>query len=135
MGIALYEDKIKYLHSQTEALEIQLAYRTEATVNASTECKSMREKMNEATQQFKDERQTALDITKDMTRQYKGMQEDLLNKINHREGVIQNLKDELESSNKSFCIQLKNKDIIIKNKDNEIALLQKRWRISVRTSG
>ena len=30
-----------------------------------------------------------LDITRDMTRQYKGMQEELLNRINQLEGTIQ----------------------------------------------
>lgn len=44
---------------------------------------------------FKSERDTTFDITADMTRQYKAMQEELLGKINELQNTVNDLKDEL----------------------------------------
>ncbi|KAL7484455.1 hypothetical protein ACHAW6_010094 [Cyclotella cf. meneghiniana] len=117
MEITLSEDKIKHLESQTKALEMQLAYRSEMTSHAVAECESMREELAEATHRFEEEKQSTMDITRTMTRQYKGMQEDLLNKINERERIISTLKDELEMQKALHKEQLAAKDRIIVQKD------------------
>jgi hypothetical protein len=52
-----------------------------------------------------------------MTRQYKGMQEDLLNKINERERTISTLRDEIETLKMLHKEEIAQKDIIIKQKD------------------
>lgn len=98
MQIALPEERIKYLESQTQALEMQLAYRSEATANAVAECESIREELAHATKKYEDEKKLHNDVTRSMTRQYKGMQEDLLKKITEREETVESLKDELETS-------------------------------------
>ena len=90
------EDKIKYLESTTQALELQLAHRSETTALALEECESIRQEHKLVTQKLEDEKQMTLDVTRSMTRQYKGMQEDLLNKINERERTISTLRDEIE---------------------------------------
>ena len=121
MQIALPEDRIKYLESQSQALEMQLAYRSEQTSNATAECDAMRDQLAETTQKFEDERKMSMDVTRTMTRQYKGMQEDLLNKINERERIIQALNDELETKSVLHKEQIAGKDRIIEQKDKEAA--------------
>jgi predicted RNase H-like nuclease (RuvC/YqgF family) len=61
-----------------------------------------------------------------MTRQYKGMQEELLNRINKLEDTVQHLTDQLsESDNRQEKI-LKEKNAIIQMKDQEIFDLKAR---------
>ncbi|KAL7554913.1 hypothetical protein ACHAWF_018469 [Thalassiosira exigua] len=117
MQIVLPEDRIKYLESQTQALEMQLAYRSEATAKAVAECESMREELADATQKYEGEKQMSMDVTRSMTRQYKGMQEDLLNKINDRERIIETLKDELENHKALHKEEIAQKETIIQQKD------------------
>mmetsp|Transcript_10795 Transcript_10795/g.19575 ORF Transcript_10795/g.19575 Transcript_10795/m.19575 type:complete len:182 (-) Transcript_10795:64-609(-) len=117
MQIALPEDRIKYMESQTQALEMQLAYRSEATANAVVECETIRQELADATQKYEDEKQMSIDVTRSMTRQYKGMQEELLNKINERERIIETLKDELETLKRVHKEQIAQKDDIIQCKD------------------
>ncbi|KAL7532919.1 hypothetical protein ACHAXR_008993 [Thalassiosira sp. AJA248-18] len=113
MQIVLPEDRIKYLESQTQALEMQLTYRSEATANAVAECNSIREELANATHKYEEEKQMSTDVTRSMTRQYKGMQEDLLNKINERERIIETMKDELETLKAVHEEQMAQKDSII----------------------
>ena len=53
----------------------------------------MKKEVIKARQRYAEETELSLGVTRDMTRQYKSMQEDLLNKIIERENNIQNLKD------------------------------------------
>ncbi|MFN5998691.1 MAG: hypothetical protein ACK47Z_16420, partial [Paracoccaceae bacterium] len=54
-------------------------------------------------------------------RQYKGMQEDLLNKINDRERCIEALKDELETLKAAHKKQIADQDDVIQQKDANAA--------------
>jgi phosphate uptake regulator len=49
----------------------------------------MQQQLSEMQRQLEEASEGAYDITRDMTRQYKGMQEELLNRINQLEGSIQ----------------------------------------------
>mmetsp|Transcript_6762 Transcript_6762/g.14649 ORF Transcript_6762/g.14649 Transcript_6762/m.14649 type:complete len:162 (-) Transcript_6762:198-683(-) len=117
MQIALPEDRIKYLESQTQALEMQLAYRSEATANAVAESETIREELADATQKYEGEKKMSMDVTRSMTRQYKGMQEELLNKITERERIVETLKDELETLKRVQKEEIAKKDEIIQCKD------------------
>mmetsp|Transcript_4316 Transcript_4316/g.9772 ORF Transcript_4316/g.9772 Transcript_4316/m.9772 type:complete len:236 (-) Transcript_4316:2050-2757(-) len=124
MDITLPEDRIKYLESHTQALELQLVYRTEQTSNAVAECDALREKLTEATQKCEDEKKLSMEVMRAMTRQYKGMQEDLLNKINERERVIQTLRDTLETQRISHIEHIAAKDEIIERKNAAAAKMR-----------
>ena len=121
MPIVLPEDRIKHLESQTQALEMQLAYRSEDTANTVAECEAIREELADATQKYESERKMSIDVARSMTRQYKGMQEDLLNKINDRERCIEALKDELEKLKAVHRKKLADKDDVIQQKDADAA--------------
>ena len=47
---------------------------------------------------FEEEKKATFEITQDMTRQYKGMQEELLSRINTLEETVQSLNDQLADS-------------------------------------
>ncbi len=133
MDITLPEDRIKYLESHTQALELQLIYRTEQTSNAAAECDAMREKLTEVTQKCEDEKKMSMDVMRAMTRQYKGMQDDLLNKINERETIIQMLRDTLETQQLSHMTQIAAKDEIIERKQAEAAKLREEAEATCKT--
>jgi len=124
MNMALSDDKLKYMESKTQALEMQLAYRTEVTATATKDYKYMRERLKEANERLEQAEQETIDITKDMTRQYKGMQDDLLNKINQRENFIQNLKDDLVLLKEKQKRELERRDKIDESKDMYIKNLK-----------
>ena len=124
MGLAP-EGKVKHLQSQTRALEMRLAHRTEMTENATADLRSVKEQLNEATHKYDEERQAAFDITRDMTRQYKGMQDELLNKINARDNAIHGLKDEIHAMKISHHDSLEEKDCKIQERETEISNLRR----------
>ena len=115
------EDKIKYLESQSKALEMQLAYKSELTSDAVAQAESIRKDLDVANEKFEEAQRTSMDVTRTMTRQYKGMQEELLNKINEREGMIATLKDELEVQKVIHAEEIAEKNRIIDEKDANFA--------------
>ncbi|KAL3756589.1 hypothetical protein ACHAWU_001792 [Discostella pseudostelligera] len=117
LHIAVPEDRIKHLESQTQALEMQLAYRSEAAANAVAKCETIRIELADATEKYESEKKFSIDVARSMTRQYKGMQEDLLNKINDRERIIESLKDEIETLKALHKEQIAQKDCVIQRKD------------------
>lgn len=121
MQIVLPEDRVKHLESQTQALELQLAYRSEDVVNTAAECDAVREQLSDAIQKYESEKKMSIDVARSMTRQYKGMQEDLLNKINDRERLIENLKDETEILKGVHRKRIADMEEIIKQKDADSA--------------
>ena len=59
-----------------------------------------------------------------MTRQYIGMQDDLLNKINAREKTIQELTDSLKINEEENKRTLEAKDVILKDKEDYIRCMK-----------
>ena len=62
------EDRIKYLESQTSALESQLANRSETTANALAEAESLRLQLVDTKENNTEEKETNMDVMKSMTR-------------------------------------------------------------------
>eukprot|EP00559_Dactyliosolen_fragilissimus_P000011 CAMPEP_0184874278 /NCGR_PEP_ID=MMETSP0580-20130426/42305_1 /TAXON_ID=1118495 /ORGANISM="Dactyliosolen fragilissimus" /LENGTH=145 /DNA_ID=CAMNT_0027377271 /DNA_START=327 /DNA_END=764 /DNA_ORIENTATION=+ len=94
------------------------------TANASREFEFMKRSLELETEKYEKERQATVDLTRDMTRQYKGMHDHLLNKINSREQIIQDLRDELETRIKENEKALRDKDSIISKKKKDIESLK-----------
>ena len=80
--------------------------------------------MQQISDDFEEEKKATFEITQDMTRQYKGMQEELLSRINTLEETVQSLNDQLADSDIRQERLLKDKNAIIQMKDDEIAELK-----------
>lgn len=126
LDVTLTEDKIRILESEKRAFEIQLINRSEMMASVKMECDSIRQSLNEMNQKYDDEKRRNQVVTKDMTRQYKGMQDDLLNKINEREKMIQNLTDTMRELKMNGGRMMDEKDSVIKAKQNEIDQMNRR---------
>ena len=100
---------------------MQLAYKSELTSDAVAQAESIRKDLDVANEKFEEAQRTSMDVTRTMTRQYKGMQEELLNKINEREGMIATLKDELEVQKVIHAEEIAEKNRVIEEKDANFA--------------
>mmetsp|Transcript_8904 Transcript_8904/g.11234 ORF Transcript_8904/g.11234 Transcript_8904/m.11234 type:complete len:170 (-) Transcript_8904:6-515(-) len=116
------EDQIRLLQSQTSSLEFQLACKAEETTDVVAVCGDLRSALAEANKKHQEEKQMTADISATMTRQFKSMQHQLLEKIAERERIIQNLRDELLEAQKQSAEQLAAKERIIQQRDEEAAL-------------
>mmetsp|Transcript_23897 Transcript_23897/g.36564 ORF Transcript_23897/g.36564 Transcript_23897/m.36564 type:complete len:171 (-) Transcript_23897:12-524(-) len=116
------EDQIRLLQSQTSSLEFQLACKAEETTDVFAACEDLRSALAEANKKHQEEKQMTADISATMTRQFKSMQHQLLEKITERERIIQNLRDELLEAQKQSAEQLAAKERIIQQRDEEAAL-------------
>eukprot|EP00903_Cladosiphon_okamuranus_P021503 g19768.t1 len=117
-------DKANMFQAALQSLQIQLAGRTDETSRALEQKREMVDQIQEMQRKVENEQIGTLDITRDMTRQYKGMQEELLNRINQLEGTIQALQDELERSRLELEQAVKEKDSTIAAKDKEISQMK-----------
>ena len=76
----------------------------------------MHKTLIEATQKYNEEKQLRLDLTQNMTREYKGMQYNLLNKINSCERVIEDLRVAPEVQSKEYEQKVNGKEGIIQER-------------------
>jgi hypothetical protein len=107
------EDQIQQLGVQIQALEVELAKRTEDSVNATRNANLSEAKLNEITTKYKEEQELKLAITKDMTRQYKMMQHDLIGRLSIKERKIQELMDEIQKLKSQHDADLQSKEIAL----------------------
>ena len=103
---------------------MQLAERTEESSKALAEKRELAARVQQINDDFEEERKSTFEITQDMTRQYKGMQEELLSRINTLEETVQQLNDQLADADIRQERLLKDKNAIIQMKDDEIAELK-----------
>ena len=80
----------------------------------------MQRKLEQMTQDYDNEKKGCFEITQVMTRDYKGMQLELLDKINKLEDTIMQLRDKLSSSDAIQERIIKEKDGEIQRKNDEI---------------
>jgi uncharacterized membrane-anchored protein YhcB (DUF1043 family) len=118
LDVSLPEDKIKILESEKRALELHLSNRAEMMSCITEECETVRKRLDEMNQKYEDEKRRTRVLTKDMTRQYKGMQDELLKKINERERMIQDLTDSLNELKADCERRMIEKERIIDEKDH-----------------
>ena len=78
------------------------------------------------TEIYEKEKRITVDLTRDMTRQYKGMQDDLLNKINAREKTIQELTDSSKRNEEENKRILDAKDAVLSGKEDYIRCMREK---------
>ena len=88
---------------------------------ALTSQKELRDRVVHYHNDFEREKVEIFDIAADMTRQYKGMQEELLARVNLLENTIQEQKDQLEKSRQQLEEMRREKAQELARKDAEIA--------------
>lgn len=79
------------------------AERSEAAIAAMKARRELQERVESLKGDFDEEQKATFEITANMTRQYKAMQEQLLNEINKLETTIDELKDKLGASQCRAC--------------------------------
>ena len=121
----LPEDRIKYLESKEKALEIELSQRSESATLALKEYASTKEILDKTREETETLKEKTHGILQSMTRQYKGMEEDLLQTIVLREATIQEQRDEIEMLKATIVEHEKQKVLELGQKDNEVASLRK----------
>ncbi len=107
------EDQVQQLGAHIQALEVELAKRTEETINANRKANVWEEKLNEITRKYKEEQELKLSITKDMTRQYKMMQHDLIGRLTMKEKKIEELMDDIQKLKTQHENELQNRDVAL----------------------
>jgi CII-binding regulator of phage lambda lysogenization HflD len=100
------------------------ADRSEEASKAIAAKRELATRVNQISKDYEEEQSRMYEITQDMTRQYKGMQEELLGRINKLEETVQELNDRLADSDVRMERTLKEKNTIIQMKDDEIAELR-----------
>jgi chromosome segregation ATPase len=110
----------KLLQAENQALQRKLAERQEEAASASAAKREIQNRVLELKRDFEEEQKQTYQITADMTRQYKSMQEELLNRINILENTIRELNDKLDQANATVREQKKEAEAIAVRKDGEI---------------
>ena len=110
-----------------ESLEQQLVWREEKTQAALGAQKELQERLTHYHADFEREKEEIFDISADMTRQYKGMQEELIAQVNKLQQTIAEQKDELERSQlqleevrRQMAVELSLKDAEIKEQKDKM---------------
>eukprot|EP00743_Colponemidia_sp_Colp-15_P001143 GILK01001255.1.p1 GENE.GILK01001255.1~~GILK01001255.1.p1 ORF type:complete len:202 (+),score=58.52 GILK01001255.1:29-634(+) len=116
----------KYLELQVQTLQRKLMMKTEDALRARASENELRSRVMELDRDFNEEQQRTFDITSDMTRQYKAMQEELLNRINQLENTVADQKEDLDKAQQSFEELKRTKDEIIAGKDEQILELKRK---------
>eukprot|EP01036_Dinobryon_divergens_P053855 gene53855-71969_t len=110
------ETKAKMFMLACQSLQVQLAERTEESSKALASRRELQGRVQQISTDYDEEQKQTFEITQDMTRQYKGMQEDLLSRINKLEETIQDLNDQLAEGDVRHERLLKDKNSIIEMK-------------------
>lgn len=124
----LTADEQKYIFGmRIEFLERELMLKKEEAVEAIHAKNELRERVKEYHDEFEREKMRTLDITADMTRQYKAMHELFIKEINQLENQILDLHDQLKLSEMKLDRhktetkkQMEDKDKIIADQHNKM---------------
>ena len=80
-GELTQEMQAKMFMLTCQSLQLQLAERSEESSRASMAKRELQGRVEQITRDFEEEEKQTFEITQDMTRQYKGMQEELLGRV------------------------------------------------------
>jgi len=109
-----------------ESLERQLAWREEKVAAALAGQRDLKEKVSLYHEDFEREKASIFDIASDMTRQYKGMQEDLQGRISTLEATVREHKEALDQARAELEEERRGKGHALALKEAEIAEMNKK---------
>eukprot|EP00750_Incisomonas_marina_P000784 INCI10584.1.p1 GENE.INCI10584.1~~INCI10584.1.p1 ORF type:complete len:262 (-),score=73.72 INCI10584.1:173-958(-) len=114
------ERKVQMLEAEKLALTRELAHYKQEARKAVAQKKELEGSIAEVKEELTTAEDVKLQIVKDMTRQYKSMQENLLNQVNEAHETIMKLKQDLQSSGQSMSASQLDFQAIIEQKDTTI---------------
>lgn len=114
------ERKVQMLEAEKIALTRELGHFKQQARKAVSEKKELEEGINGLKDELSTAEDVKLQIVKDMTRQYKSMQENLLNQVNEAHDTIAKLKQDLAASGQSMNQSQRDFQHIIEQKDATI---------------
>ena len=109
-----------------ESLERQLQWREEKLSQALENQRQLREQVHMYHADFEKEKESIFDIASDMSRQYKGLQNDMQDKISGLERLLREQKEALDAANAKLSDAAKDKESAIALKDAELSELRKK---------
>lgn len=83
------EEQANMYKATCQSLQMQLADRTEDVSRSFAEKRELQGQVDKIKKEFEEEQKSAFEITRDMTRQYKGMQEQLVDRITQLSRTVQ----------------------------------------------
>ncbi|GFR42177.1 hypothetical protein Agub_g2917 [Astrephomene gubernaculifera] len=119
-------DKENLARAETEILSLQhlLELRSHEALEARRSERMWRERMEAFSQAIEQQKEDTLDITSDMMRQYKGMQEQLMKKVSDLETETRQLKKVIEERDAEIAKLQQEKEQQKKTSDLEILQYQ-----------
>eukprot|EP01138_Halocafeteria_seosinensis_P008162 gb/GECG01008342.1/.p1 GENE.gb/GECG01008342.1/~~gb/GECG01008342.1/.p1 ORF type:complete len:196 (+),score=50.44 gb/GECG01008342.1/:1-588(+) len=111
---------------QSQALKMRLAQQNMQTSEAVRAKRELQSRVADVRQDVESHEQELFDVTADMTRQYKAMEENYMKKIQDLEEKIHSLKDELAEARVAYEDMCNEKDQVIRQKDEEIDAMKQR---------
>ncbi|KAL0212059.1 hypothetical protein RCL1_005685 [Eukaryota sp. TZLM3-RCL] len=115
--------KLLQATSQIQSLQKLLALKTEQANRAIAAQNDLRAQLIAYHSDFEKQREDRFDITSNMTRQYKSLQEELISHLNKVQTESMELRDQLEVQRQQFESVILEKDAIIASRDEEISSL------------
>lgn len=120
------EEKYQQTMQKIESLQDHLAMRTEIARRSQLQSSDLRDRMQKANDEIEEERKSKHDISSDLIRQYKSMQNDLNQKIYNLEKKILELTNQLSNTEQELTSERREKQQIIEEKDATILNLERR---------
>ncbi|KAL0211006.1 hypothetical protein P9112_009304 [Eukaryota sp. TZLM1-RC] len=117
--------KLVQATSQIQSLQKLLALKTEQANKAIAAQNDLRAQLLAYHADFEKQQEDRFDVTSNMTRQYKSLQDELISHLNRVQTEAADLRDQLEVQKIDFDNTIKQKEAAIEQKDAEIAELKK----------
>jgi hypothetical protein len=114
------ERKVQMLEAEQIGLKRELAHYKQESRKAVSNKKDTQDTLVQVKAELKTSEEIKLQIVKDMTRQYKSMQENLMNQIKEAHETIEKLKHDLEDSGQSQAQSQRDFQSVIEQKDKTI---------------
>eukprot|EP00939_MAST-03C_sp_MAST-3C-sp1_P002286 g2286.t1 len=120
------EEKMQFLESQANYMERELAEQKRESRTAISAKHDLRREMLILKKKYEEDEKETMDVTKNMTRQYKCMQENLLKQITEAHHTIDKLKSELTHSEREVKSTKDEMKRALDEKDKKIETMENR---------
>jgi len=122
------EEQLQLFQAENAALKRAVAERQEEATIAIAEKKDLHAKLCELKRDFEDEQKSTFQVTEDLNRQKKHMQDELLQRIGALESTITELKSKLSEANSTIDVMKKKQEDVLVQKNDEIAEQKQRMQ-------